>query len=202
MPNIFEGCSPDLADRVFDILDTTIPWTQGYVKRGKERRKTCLYANTEGTYRYAGKTMDALKWHPVVKVIKERVEDILVEQFPEWKEEWEFDTCLCNKYKNGKKKLGYHSDSEQDLVPNSPIASVSFGCVRKFHFKCNTRKDGTPLDELHPIHERVVLKLNVGSLLVMGAQCQKYYKHEVPQEAKIDEPRINLTFRRTKRHQW
>lgn len=201
-PNMFEDSSPDLLVRIFDVLDTTIPWTQGYVKRGKERRKTCLFADTEGTYRYAGKTMEAVRWNPLVEAIKKNVEAILIEQFPEWKEEWSFDTCLCNRYKNGRKsRLGYHSDSEIDLVPNSPIASVSFGTVRKFHFKCNTTKDKEQLDEEHPLHNRVVLRLGVGSLLVMGAYCQKYYKHEVPPEASVTEPRINLTFRRTKRHQ-
>lgn len=200
IPNMFSESDPSLLVRIFEILDTTIPWTQGRVFRGVERRETCLFANTTGTYRYAGKTMDAIKWNPLVKAIKDNVEAILIEEFPEWNEEWSFDTCLANKYKNGKDKLGYHSDSETDLVPNSPIASVSFGSVRKFHFKCNATKDKQQLDELHPLHDRVALKLDIGSLLVMGAHCQKYYKHEVPQEANITEPRINLTFRRTKRH--
>src|SRR5438876_1121395 len=38
-------------------------------------------------------------------------------------------------------------------------------------------------------------RLPHGSLLIMAGQTQKNFKHEVPKEPDITEPRINLTFR-------
>jgi alkylated DNA repair dioxygenase AlkB len=35
-----------------------------------------------------------------------------------------------------------------------------------------------------------------GSLLIMAAKTQKNFKHEVPKEPGVIQPRINLTFRR------
>jgi alkylated DNA repair dioxygenase AlkB len=39
-------------------------------------------------------------------------------------------------------------------------------------------------------------RLPHGSLLIMAGKTQKNFKHEVPKEQDISEPRINLTFRR------
>src|SRR5438132_6449263 len=38
-------------------------------------------------------------------------------------------------------------------------------------------------------------KLRHGSLLIMAGKTQKNFKHEVPKETSVTQPRINLTFR-------
>jgi alkylated DNA repair dioxygenase AlkB len=39
-------------------------------------------------------------------------------------------------------------------------------------------------------------RLTHGSLLIMAGGTQKNFKHEVPKELGVTQPRINLTFRR------
>jgi alkylated DNA repair dioxygenase AlkB len=64
------------------------------------------------------------------------------------------------------------------------IASVSLGAERLFRLRS---KSG-----------RITFaeKLQHGSLLIMAGDTQKNFRHEVPKEHGISEPRINLTFRR------
>ena len=63
------------------------------------------------------------------------------------------------------------------------IASVSLGAERLFRLKA---QNGTIV---------FTEKLPPGSLLIMAGQTQKNFKHEVPKEPAVAEPRINLTFR-------
>ena len=63
------------------------------------------------------------------------------------------------------------------------IASLSLGAARLFRLK---RRDGSMAFSK---------QLPGGSLLVMAGETQKHFKHEVPKERSVVEPRINLTFR-------
>jgi alkylated DNA repair dioxygenase AlkB len=64
------------------------------------------------------------------------------------------------------------------------IASVSLGVERFFPLK---RKHG-------PV--ALLERLSHGSLLIMAGDAQKHFKHEVPKEPGVTQPRINLTFPR------
>jgi len=92
---------------------------------------------------------------------------------------------LINWYQDGNHYIGPHSDSETSLVKGSPIYSFSFGQDRDFVIKS---KDRT---------HRQVIHMNDGSLIIMGGEMQKYYKHSVPIRAlsKCAHKRINITFR-------
>jgi alkylated DNA repair dioxygenase AlkB len=63
------------------------------------------------------------------------------------------------------------------------IASLSLGATRKFVIKHRQNE------------EKYEFNLTSGNLVVMDGITQKYYKHAVPKQAKVTEPRINLTFR-------
>jgi len=63
------------------------------------------------------------------------------------------------------------------------IASVSLGAERLFRLKAPN--GAVALTE----------RLPHGGLLIMAGETQKNFKHEVPKEPEITEPRINLTFR-------
>ena len=67
------------------------------------------------------------------------------------------------------------------------IASVSLGAERLFRLK---RQSGPVV---------FAERLPHGSLLIMAGRTQKNFRHEVPKEADVDQPRINLTFRRIER---
>jgi alkylated DNA repair dioxygenase AlkB len=79
--------------------------------------------------------------------------------------------------------MGWHSDDEKEIIPNSSIASLSIGAERKFAFKHKTTK------------ETVNLILENGSLLEMKGPIQQYWWHSLPKTKKVQAPRINLTFR-------
>jgi alkylated DNA repair dioxygenase AlkB len=80
--------------------------------------------------------------------------------------------------------MAWHSDDEKVMQENGIIASISLGADRFFEFKHKT------LD----IRQKILLEN--GSLLVMQGETQKYYLHQLPKSKKVQEARINLTFRR------
>jgi alkylated DNA repair dioxygenase AlkB len=80
--------------------------------------------------------------------------------------------------------MGWHSDNEKSISPNSSIASVSLGATRKFQFKHKTQE--LKLD----------LILDSGSVLDMREETQEFWLHALPKSKKIAGARINLTFRK------
>ncbi len=203
LPDAYFYYIPDFTTDKYDKLVREIEFTQGTVKvYGKEYdegRLTCLMSREEGkSYTYSGKTSYGEAMTKSVKKLRVFLKDEL---------QLDFDTCLANWYRDGNDKIGKHSDKETDLIPNSPIASLSFGAVRKFNiypksaelreYILNNRDELDIFDEITDIG-KCTLNLKSGSLLLMGRGCQKYYAHEVPVEKKVKEGRINLTFRQTK----
>lgn len=96
------------------------------------------------------------------------------------------------RYKDGGDHIGEHRDDERELVPRSPIASVSFGACRDFVFRhCDSRgKNATR--HIKPIK----LQLAHGSLLMMKYPTNVYWYHSLPTRKRVLAPRINLTFRK------
>ena len=155
-----------------------INWQHDVVKIfGKEiitKRKVAFLGDEGISYKYSGKTKIAEKWIKILSEIKSTVEQISGEKF---------NACLLNYYHNGSEAMSWHSDNEKEILKHSAIASVSFGAERKFGFKHNFSK------------EEISLMLENGSLLIMKDETQIYWKHKLYTNAKITEPRINLTFR-------
>ena len=155
-----------------------INWQHDVVKFfGKEiitKRKVAFLGDEGISYKYSGKTKIAEKWLKFILEIKSTVEQISGEKF---------NACLLNYYHNGSEAMSWHSDNEKEILKHSAIASVSFGAERKFGFKHNFSK------------EEISLMLENGSLLIMKDETQIYWKHKLYTNAKIIEPRINLTFR-------
>jgi len=142
-----------------------------------QNRLTCFYARDPSlNYRYSGIDNSNCKgFPPVVERICKRVSQKLGIQF---------NYCLLNLYKDGRQTLGWHADDERDLAPGSVIASCSFGAPRFFDLR---RRDDHS--------KKTRLNLQSGSMVVMGEGTQTHYHHQVPQQAKITEPRYNTTFR-------
>jgi alkylated DNA repair dioxygenase AlkB len=168
-------------------------------------------------YHYSGKEMTGQIWDPVVDAIRDRLYRICEAEYPGWNDTWRFDTCLCNYYRSKEELvklapkeleeisleewkpdvIGLHADSEQDLIVDRPIASVSFGATRRFDLRPNLETKGRSIVAPIP-HEVIKTYLASGSLFIMGSGTQRYYKHEIPAEKKVFGGRINLTFRMTK----
>ncbi len=114
------------------------------------------------------------EWTPELTKIKDSITDITKK---------EYNVCLCNLYRDGRRTIGYHSDREE-FGSVSSIASISLGQERDFVFR-----DKKDKDLKYPI------RLKHGSLLIMGDRCQEEYEHSVIADKTVSEPRINLTFR-------
>lgn len=102
-----------------------------------------------------------------------------------------FNQVLVNWYNNGMSYIGSHSDDESQLIPNSPIVSVSLGAERKFRIRSKETKK---------IVKDIILKN--GQVVVMGGKFQQELKHEIVKvSGKKGEgvgPRINITCRQFK----
>ena len=116
----------------------------------------------------------ALPWTKELLALKTLVENKTGETF---------NSCLLNLYHDGSEGMAWHSDGEKDLKKNGAIASLSFGAERKFvlkHKKSN---------------KKVSIILQQSSLLVMKDETQTNWLHCIPTTKKINDPRVNLTFR-------
>ena len=101
-----------------------------------------------------------------------------------------YSMCLVNYYRNGNDYIGPHSDDEKQLVPGTPIYSISLGVTRQFKLKAKDFliKQGKFVDEL-------IIKPEMSDLLIMGGTCQMTHVHSILKEKSINDMRINLTFR-------
>jgi alkylated DNA repair dioxygenase AlkB len=167
------------ADDWFTFLKNKVNFQSGEIKLfGKTYAKPRLeafYAENELTYSYSGKQMKTEPLFTELNTLKERIESI---------SNLEFNAVLINLYRNGMDSNGWHADDEKELGEDPYIASISLGAERIFELKHNQTK------------KKIKLKLEHGSLLCMMQGSQKYWKHQLPKDKAINEPRINLTFRK------
>lgn len=163
---------------IFSRLMQESRWSGGEIvlfgKKFEIPRKQLYMADSGMEYSYSGKILEIEKWSPLVAELKARVEIVAGQTF---------NACLLNLYRNGRDSNGWHADNERELGKNPLIASLSFGASRYFDLK-------------HIFSgEKLRFDLMPGSLLIMGGELQHYWKHQIPKQLKIQEPRINLTFR-------
>lgn len=152
----------------FEQLDLTI-----FGRKVPQPRLVAWYG--ERDYTYSGLT---LKARPMPALLQ-RIADDLAERLGV-----EFDSVLCNLYRDGSDSVGWHADDESAFGSDPVIASLSFGGTRRFLLRRNA--DGA----------KTTFELADGTLLVMGEGVQQSYQHSVPKTRRPVGPRINLTFRK------
>ena len=169
------------AHHFLQILTETISWKPDEIMMfGKliiTKRKAAWYGSQPFPYTYSKVTKVALPWTPELLLLKGRAEAVTRETY---------NSCLVNLYHTGDEAMSWHSDDEKEIVPNSAIASFSFGAERKFSFRHKQTKHTTSL------------LLEHGSLLVMKGTTQTNWLHKLPPTKTVQSPRINLTFRNMK----
>jgi alkylated DNA repair dioxygenase AlkB len=168
----------DLACKLFEKLNQVIVWQKEEIilfgRKIECPRLTAFYGDEDIYYRYSGKTHRTHAWPQELFDIKEQL----------WKKfGFQFNSVLCNYYKNNKDYMGWHSDDEPELDHNPTIASLTLGATRSFQFKHKIRR--TLIDT----------KLTHGSLLIMRGKTQHTWQHRLPATKDLCGPRINLTFR-------
>lgn len=172
-----------------------IPWNSG------DRRRTLPVCNKGLVYRYNGSAwtspdeLQTFEQQPLVAALRDFVCAQISVDDPKYAEKAmrPFNFCLINFYTSDG-SLSMHSDSESDLVPDYPIASLSYSTApRRFDVQENESHCGGRRPR------KWEFWLNSGDLLVMGGAFQKLAKHAIPKHV-MGAPyrRVNLTFRMVK----
>ena len=172
-------CAADEAQRWFDRLSAEIPWERHHLRLFGRTvaapRLSCWIGDADATYRYSGTRFEPRPWTPALAELRARLQALCAETY---------NSVLCNLYRDGRDSMGWHSDDEPELGPQPRIASLSFGASRRFLLR--HRRDASI---------RLDIELASGSLLLMAGATQRNYRHSLPKSARVDAPRINLTFR-------
>lgn len=167
------------AEDLYQWLVQHIPWRQDEItlfgKKVLQPRLVCWMADAGISIKYSGLVMAPTSWLAPVSDLKSRIEKTTGTTY---------NSVLINYYRHGQDSMGWHADNEPELGANPLIASISLGAEREFQLK--QMEHGT----LHKII------LEHGSLLFMGQNSQKLYKHQLPKRPKVQAGRINLTFRK------
>lgn len=173
------------ADATFSTLEHELPWQHLPVKIfGKcvlQPRLTHYAADQGITYTYAGLQLPSHPWHSLLLELRHHIER---------RTGWQLNAVLCNFYRNGQDSMGWHSDDERELGLEPAIASLSLGGPRVFRVRLK-KKASVEQDR------QVQLKylLTHGDLLLMWGRSQALTQHAVPRSTRLNERRLNLTFR-------
>jgi alkylated DNA repair dioxygenase AlkB len=179
--------SPEEATTLFNVLQTKCAWERRSTSFKSAVPRDEAYYGDQGTnYVYSRREYKPLAWIPELLSLKTRVEEATPglaysnSSLPRLG----YNAVLCNLYRNGNDSVGLHADAEPEMGP--VIASVSLGAERLFRLK--GQNGAVAFAE----------RLPHGSLLIMAGKTQQNFKHEVPKEPDVAQPRINLTFRHIK----
>ncbi|RDE24189.1 alpha-ketoglutarate-dependent dioxygenase AlkB [Motiliproteus coralliicola] len=167
------------ADHYLAQLQQQLDWRQDRIRLfGRETpipRLQAWYGDPGLHYRYSGLSLYAQGWPDPLLALKQQLEQQTGQRF---------NAVLANLYRNGVDSMGWHADDEPELGPNPVIASLSLGQPRPFQLR--RRDDPT---------QRYELLLEHGSLLLMAGSTQHHWQHALPKRTRLNQPRINLTFR-------
>jgi alkylated DNA repair dioxygenase AlkB len=170
----------DDADALFGGLLADIRWEVHRIRLfGREvdsPRLSCWIGDPQAAYTYSGLRLQPRPWPPALQRVRERLQR---------ETGIGFNSVLANLYRDGRDRMGWHSDDERELGPRPVIASLSLGACRRF-----------VLRHRRELASKLAIELPHGSLLVMRGETQRNYRHALPATAKPVGPRINLTFRR------
>jgi alkylated DNA repair dioxygenase AlkB len=168
----------DEAHAIGAALDNDVPWRHDeLVMAGKHivtAREVAWCGDVGASYRYSGATKEPSPWTPLLSSLKTKVEGIVGV---------DFNAALLNRYADGRQGMSWHSDDEAALGPTPTIASLSFGCTRRFVLRHRLTR------------EKVSLDLVDGQLLVMAGVTQRHWQHALMKSARAHTRRINITFR-------
>jgi alkylated DNA repair dioxygenase AlkB len=183
---------------VFAVLRRTVKWEQGRVhvfgKTYDEPRLTRYFGDFSALPNRRSVLCDkkeVLPFTPLLREIKERVENLLGIQF---------NLVLASLYRHGYDSVGWHADDEKVYGARPQIAGVSF--MEKPY--CSGAREGRDFQirEKGDKSRKATIFLTDGSLLYMGGPFQDRWQHQVPKRRTLSatkkgcrQQRISLTFR-------
>lgn len=168
--------TPSAAEHYFVTLAASLPWAQEqsrlYGKIHPLPRLTAWVGEVH--YRYSGVEHAPTPMPAELHELVDRVAQLVPRP----------NGVLGNLYRTGLDHVSWHADDEPIFGPDPAIASLSLGATRTFKLRNQTTREVTTID------------LKAGSLLVMEGATQARFQHSLPKRVRVQEPRINLTFRR------
>lgn len=162
-------------------LDKALDWQQPRLRLfGREhpipRRQVWM---GDAGYRYSGRDLIPVAWHPEIR----RLGETVVARLREEGLEFRYNSVLLNRYADGEQRMGWHSDNESELGSAPVIAAVSLGDERALRFRWKDRRS-----------QAFNVTLPHDSLLLMGPGTQRLLEHSLPSRRHAG-LRISLTFR-------
>ncbi|WP_309741541.1 alpha-ketoglutarate-dependent dioxygenase AlkB [Chamaesiphon sp. OTE_20_metabat_361] len=159
--------SPRVATELYTQLCERIDWDL----RISARKTACFGL----PYNYSGLTYEVQPMHPLLQPLCRQLAQTLG---------FEPNSCLVNFYKDGRDKMGFHSDDIDNLEDGTQIIIISLGTERKLSFRSKADYE-----------QRLSYLLPHGSLLYMSQKTQEFWSHAI-KRANVMDGRISLTFRR------
>jgi alkylated DNA repair dioxygenase AlkB len=106
------------------------------------------------------------------------------------------NSCLINKYRNGKDSIRPHRDTPDSFGEYPTIIGLSIGSKRIISLKkiCYDPDNVTSLKNDPDTELNLDVELEDNSIFVMSGASQKYFTHEIP-KCHTDDVRYSLTFR-------
>lgn len=149
-------------------------WRQNEIRVfGKMHLEPRLTAWWGPAYTYANVHWEACPFPARLQALRREVEGFASASY---------NAVLLNGYRNGQDSMGWHRDNEPEMDTTS-IASLSLGAARTFKIRHRGTKQAWDVELEH------------GDLLVME-HLQEEFEHSIPKRARVNEPRLNFTFRR------
>ena len=172
-----EFIEPREADAFLQRLWKELEWCRKEItlfgRKVMQPRLIAWHGDPGSVYRYSGLLLRPQPWHPVLRVLKQRLEEFSGHPF---------NAVLANAYRDGRDSMGWHRDDEKELGHDPFIASLSFGADRRFLVREKGEKSTGVI-------------LGHGSLLVMKRGCQRRFQHALPKTGRDVGLRVNLTYR-------
>ena len=162
----------DLLERLLDELTWEQRENVVFGKRIAQPR-LCAWAGAL-PYRFSGQTLEPRAPSPTLDALTAEV--VAAVGHP-------FNHVVVNRYRDGKDWIARHADNERELGYRPLIAALSLGVTRRFVL---TRKRGRRAEKM---------RLEHGSLLIMGGSCQHTWRHALPRDPGVTGERLNLTWR-------
>ena len=167
---IIAKCVEEIKDKLLKNPEVIV-----YGKRGIQHREIGFFSDESIGYEYSNNLARSQPLTPFLKKLLELVNK---------KFKTRFNGILVNKYANGLDNIGEHSDDESQL-DNAGVVAISYGAIRKFRIR--DKKTKKIVKDIPTLPNQIIQ---------MAGDFQKEFKHGIPVEKKVKEPRISFTFRK------
>ena len=139
------------------------------------------------------------EYTPFIKELKENLFEFYASKYtlPIFIKKPRFNSALINVYNSGKHSISFHRDNLPEFGNDPTIMVLSFGEARDMEFRrviYNPKNPKSMKMDKNNLHKNFTIKLEEGSLLIMGGSTQKYYAHGI-QKSNTDKKRYSITFR-------